>query len=273
MKKLVSIILALLILSVTASSFSFADDMQDAFLADLALSVTERFNANSSSTDTAALRLLLVENELAHLSKYKEIEFANKKFSDTANMYIEGCELQKQALKYYDSYYEGYTQVWAAGYYLRAHSLVALYDYYGVEIPDEVIANFRPYSGTSASASVQSKQNASPMISVEAGEYEGVTYGYAHFSFVAKNISDKAINTLTLNIELLDKDGNIILNTYPQKSSRVSPGQSITFEGLYAENANVSSIRVGGYSCYDDSDNYLKGFLDEGFVINVQKTN
>lgn len=271
MKKIISVALAIVILSAFVSSFAFADDTQDAYLADLALSVTERFNDNVSNPDTASGRLTMVENELAHLAKYKDMEFSNKKFGELANMYIEGCEIQKQALKYYDSYYDGYAQVWSAGYYLRAHAIVALYDYYGVDVSNEVIANFRPASSSSAPA--QSTQSSSPLISIEAGEYEGISYGHAHFSFVAKNISNKAINTVTLFIDLIDKDGNIISNTYPQKSSRIAPGQSITFTGLYSENYDVASIRVGKYSCYDDDNEYTSEYLDEGFVIRVQGTN
>ena len=115
--------------------------------------------------------------------------------------------------------------------------------------------------------------NADNYISVEKGTYKGMSYGtsYKEFSFTVKNNFSETINNLTLNINFLDDDGNIIGSTHPQESSRVRSNQGITISALIDSADGAASCVVDGYSFYY-GDKYVTGYVDDAPILDLSGT-
>lgn len=110
-------------------------------------------------------------------------------------------------------------------------------------------------------------------ITVIKGTYKGMSYGtnYKEFSFTAKNNTSETINNLTLDINFLDSDGNIIGSTHPQESTRVKPDQGITISALTDSADGAASCVVDGYSFYCN-DEYISGYVDDAPVLDLSGT-
>ena len=110
-------------------------------------------------------------------------------------------------------------------------------------------------------------------ITVIKGTYKGMSYGtnYKEFSFTAKNNTSETINNLTLDINFLDSDGNIIGSTHPQESTRVKPDQGITISALTDSADGVASCVVDGYSFYCN-DEYISGYVDDAPILDLSGT-
>ena len=102
--------------------------------------------------------------------------------------------------------------------------------------------------------------NATSDLVVKELQYLGEDYGFKNFSVVVENNTDKVINTVTINMILLDENGNIIECSYPQGPNSVKPGQSITIDGL-TSNKNAKYFTVDGFSYYFENDEYVDGFF------------
>ena len=94
---------------------------------------------------------------------------------------------------------------------------------------------------------------------------------YKEFSFTAKNNTSETINNLTLDINFLDSDGNIIGSTHPQESTRVKPDQGITISALTDSADGVASCVVDGYSFYCN-DEYISGYVDDAPILDLSGT-
>lgn len=126
----------------------FADEIQDNFLADMAEGLNARWTDSvdentMSSSEFVEHREKLVNEEYSRISKYAEEEFENKKFDLMAHAYIEALELQLNALKYYTEMPNVYETEWSAGYNVRAILIPDFVDYYGLEVEEDEVAEFR----------------------------------------------------------------------------------------------------------------------------------
>lgn len=106
-----------------------------------------------------------------------------------------------------------------------------------------------------------------PMLEITAGGYEGFSYGYHDFYFKVKNISSVAVNTITININILDKDGDIADTTHPQEPATLEPGQAIYIEALNDGSRGAVAAVVDSYSLYDAQDNYCKGSIHDSPIV------
>lgn len=103
-------------------------------------------------------------------------------------------------------------------------------------------------------------------IKVVDASYNGIENDYHNFSFTVMNNTDKVIHTITININIMDKDRNIISTTHPQESSRLNPGKNITIEALAEKELNAYYAVVDGYSYYCGED-YVNGYVNESLEV------
>lgn len=114
----------------------------------------------------------------------------------------------------------------------------------------------------SENSDIQINENNNSDIQIIDSYYDGIDYNYHKFSFTAKNNTNEEINTLTLAINLLDKNGNIVSTTYPQNSTRLKPGQSIIMDASAKTNSDVCSAVVERYSYYYN-DEFITEYVEE----------
>lgn len=100
-------------------------------------------------------------------------------------------------------------------------------------------------------------------------EVEPPEGGYVKSKFVVKNNTKDTINTISLVINELDKEGNIGNVTYPQEPTKVKPGQTITIEGIHEE-GKVSSVELVSFDYYNSNEEFIEGDFPEGILVKVK---
>lgn len=100
-------------------------------------------------------------------------------------------------------------------------------------------------------SSIELKSTSIP-IEIIQQEATKTEYGFSFADFTVKNISGEDINTLTLNIKVLDENKTVINTTHPQEGVVIADGESIVFEAM-AE-AGAYSMKLDGYSYYTGTD-------------------
>jgi len=123
--------------------------------------------------------------------------------------------------------------------------------------------------GLSDKASNDSRNNKN-VIEVVDGGYDGFSYGYHHFYFKVRNISRDDINTVRININILDDNGDIVNTTHPQEQATLKPGQSICIEALAEDSRGAVAVVVDSYSLYDAQDNYYTGTIDNSPIVKFE---
>lgn len=119
------------------------------------------------------------------------------------------------------------------------------------------------------------------MISIESGEYLGVTSGgYTEFYFKVRNVSDVPIHTVTISIDVLDEYGDIVYTTHPQESSTLKPGQAINIDGRVENDRDGVAAIVSSYSLMTMDGAYVEGRINnsakvefvDSLVVETEKT-
>lgn len=109
-------------------------------------------------------------------------------------------------------------------------------------------------------------------IEIVKGEYLEGKSGFHHFSYTVKNISSDTIYHVSLAINLLDKDNNIISTTYPLYSGRLQSGQSVDIPCLCS--IEDGAVKVKADSCAfwksEDGTSHENIFLDHVEEIILQ---
>lgn len=109
-------------------------------------------------------------------------------------------------------------------------------------------------------------------IEITETNYDGCDNSYHCFSFTVKNCTESVINSVGLNVNLLNESGDIVGTTYPQEPSRLQSGQSIVIDCLCEETLGACCAVVDGYSYYCD-DEYFEGYVENAPVIEFSSVN
>ena len=115
---------------------------------------------------------------------------------------------------------------------------------------------------------IDTDETGKPMIEVESGKYLGVSSGgYTEFYFKVRNVSDVAVHTISINIDILDEYGDIIDTTHPQEPSTLQPGQALIIDALTKNDRGGVSAIVSSYSLYTIDGEYARGRITESAKV------
>lgn len=86
--------------------------------------------------------------------------------------------------------------------------------------------------------------------------------GFREYDIILKNNSNQTINTVSVNVQYLDANGDIVETSYPQVPVRVQQGQSISINDVIEEKANIASMTVDYCSYYTESGEYVESSFE-----------
>lgn len=86
--------------------------------------------------------------------------------------------------------------------------------------------------------------------------------GFREYDVIFKNDSNQIINTVSVNVQYLDENGDIVETSYPQVPVRVQHGQSVTIEGVLEEKDTIASMTVDYCSFYTENGEYVESFFE-----------
>ena len=86
--------------------------------------------------------------------------------------------------------------------------------------------------------------------------------GFRTYDIILKNDSNQTINTVSVNVQYLEENGDVVETSYPQVPVRVQQGQSIAINGVVEEKDNITSMTVDYCSFYTESGEYVKSSFE-----------
>ena len=86
--------------------------------------------------------------------------------------------------------------------------------------------------------------------------------GYRFYDVILKNNTGQIVHTVSVNVQYLDDDNNLVDSSYPQVQARVQPGQTIAIEGLIEE-GTAAAMTVDQCSYFTLDGNYVEEIFQE----------
>ena len=107
-------------------------------------------------------------------------------------------------------------------------------------------------------------------VSVVSCSLSKTSTSYYTVDFKIKNNIEVPINTITLTVVFVDKDGNTVNATYPQEPQRLRPGKTQIIDALCKIDLAPKSVYIDKISYYDDESVFHTFYLnnpEEFFVF------
>ena len=282
--KLISVVLLLLIFSTACGSgnsqqesMSATSANQDEFLQSMATGISARLadsedDSNMTDEQTAEYFSKLVDYELSEISKYENATFADETFNDLAHEYINACNSQKIATKYYKNT-QLYNALWDDARNIRSAIISYLYQNYELPITSEQAAEYNTtgsvsYTVDSDTANffnaftddgeVQLSQGDLSIVGTTRKRNEVFDDTNFEFSYLVKNNSSATLNSIGVNCSILDKGENIVGTTSANVNATIAPNKTATCSGSIILNdyPTAQFIRIDNVT-YDGNNNSI----------------
>ena len=279
--KLISVVLLLLICSTACSnsqqlSASTTSANQDEFLQAMATGIGARLADSKDDSDMtdeqkAEYFSKLVDYELSKISKYENATFTDETFNDLAHEYINACNSQKIATKYYKNT-QLYNALWENSSHIRAAIISYLYQNYELPITSEQAAEYNTtgsvsYTVDSDTANFFNALNDDGDVQLSQGDLSIVGVDkerkvfdevYFNFSYVVRNNSTATLNSISVYCSILDKNENVIGTTSANVYATILPNKDVSCDGsiMLSDYPSAAYIRIDNLA-YDGNNNSI----------------
>lgn len=216
----------------------------EAFTDDLTTALTERWDqADSNESDYGAL----AQTEYDILKKYQDQTFENKELGTLAKEYITAVETQVNAADYLESDYNKFAEMyWIEGGSARYDTLSTMIKEELWEVPEGYQASWKDMKATNEEVE---KSNHIEVLNmrVTGDSFAGTTYCYPRLK--VKNNTKEKIDMLQLELQVLDKNGNVLETIYPVINNLAPQKAGWTQEVSLQSGLNrVSSFEVSRFN-------------------------
>ena len=264
-------------------------DLKQQFLTDIAAGLNKRWEDNDKlsadeSTDEGKKKSYetYVDDELQYVDKYRDVEFDDAQFDKLVKMYINGVDLQKKALEYFDDYKLVYNELQGAGYCARATATVDLVDYYKLDLPVDDVREFRDglandaivYNISSEDLTAQpdtqsTDQDETEPLSIVSEEVKNASYGSLVITCGITNNTDKTISNINLTMAGYDGNNTVIGQGYGYLSTPLEAGQTANIDVSFTADDSIDTAKLTNYDLtYSESGEYKQGtFSDSGLSV------
>ena len=279
--KLILVILLLLICSTGCTnsqqlSASTTSANQDEFLQAMATGISARLADSKDDSDMtdeqkAEYFSKLVDYELSKISKYENATFADETLNDLAHEYINACNSQKIATKYYKNT-QLYNALWDDARNIRSAIISYLYQNYELPITSEQAAEYNTtgsvsYTVDSDTANFFNALNDDGDVQLSQGDLSIVGVDkerkvfdevYFNFSYVVRNNSTATLNSISVYCSILDKNENVIGTTSANVYATILPNKDVSCDGsiMLSDYPSAAYIRIDNLA-YDGNNNSI----------------
>lgn len=279
--KLISVVLLLLICSTGCTnsqqlSASTTSANQDEFLQAMATGISARLadskdDSNMTDEQKAEYFSKLVDYELSKISKYENATFTDETLNDLAHEYINACNSQKIATKYYKNT-QLYNALWSDAWNIRAAIISYLYQNYELPITSEQAAEYNTtgsvsYTVDSDTANFFNDLNDDGDVQLSQGDLSIVEVDkerkvfdevYFNFSYVVRNNSTATLNSISVYCSILDKNENVIGTTSANVYATILPNKDVSCDGsiMLSDYPSAAYIRIDNLA-YDGNNNSI----------------
>ena len=280
--KLILVMGLLLICSTACSnsqqpSTSATSANQDEFLQSMATGISARIaddtdTSNMTDEQEAEHFSKLVDCELSEISKYENATFTDETLNDLAHEYINACNSQKIATKYYKNA-QLYNALWDDARNIRAAIISYLYQNYELPITSEQAAEYNTtgsvsYTVDSDTANffnafnddgeVQLSQGDLSIIGADKERKTVLDDVFFNYSYIVRNNSTATLNLITVHCSILDKNENVIGTTSAIIDATILPNKDVSCDGsiTLGDYPTAAYIRIDNLT-YDGNNNNI----------------
>lgn len=199
------------------------------FLISLGQGVSDWIQYEESNTpENSKYYLDLVDLEFSRVSDYETLLFDDSKLQNYARDYIENLNDLRKAVGYYGTDQTEFTKQWEKYYNRRLVHLWKIDSDYGFEDNEVYTRFFEELPPIAQQAQEREEVNFAlaeilQTIKVETVDEDGVL---SH-SCILENKSDLTFKSLTIHMEILDSDGNIVTRADIGPVENWQPGQTV----------------------------------------------
>ena len=168
-----------------------------------------------------------VLNQEQGIKDFISREFENPRLAQLSKDYINGLETQEKSLDYYSTDYVKYQDLWKEGYGKRSISIVALQEEFGLDVPKEIIEEFKSVAKTTTEEQQKEKAIKQMIAGIEFEETEA-SYGYKTYAAVVENTTEFSFDYVSLTINLTEDD--VVVESAYSSINNWEAGQKAKFE-------------------------------------------
>ena len=280
--KLILVMGLLLICSTACSnsqqpSTSATSANQDEFLQSMATGISARIaddtdTSNMTDEQEAEHFSKLVDCELSEISKYENATFTDETLNDLAHEYINACNSQKIATKYYKNA-QLYNALWDDARNIRAAIISYLYQNYELPITSEQAAEYNTTGSVSYTidsdtanffnafnddGEVQLSQGDLSIIGADKERKTVLDDVFFNYSYIVRNNSTATLNLITVHCSILDKNENVIGTTSANIDATILPNKDVSCDGsiTLGDYPAAAYIRIDNLD-YDGNNNHI----------------
>lgn len=213
----------------------------------------EEYNVKSeselSTSEFMAFAKKYINIELEGLSAFADQEFDNNELQKCAIEYIGLLNDGLKAIDYYSINNEKYNALWSDIYNKRVLLIRTFVNEYNLDIDEEYQAKVEEFLANASVIEEENKLRADVKEMLESIAYETTDDGLGHFTykFTIENISDVTFEYFSLEIQILDEEGNVIDSGYSESISDFESGQKATVDA-YLLSKGDSIKYIASYS-------------------------
>ena len=202
------------------------------FLEDLTKGLVKRWDINDEQEGSEYdLYTLLVQTELDNIEEYSEKNFEDTILQEKAIVYINLLKLQKEALTYFDTDYDKYTEMWAKAYNERTKMVKTFIEEYNLEFPErhaDMVDGFIKNAKV-VMENEEFNEKIDQMVQNVSFKFLKNSYSYNYYEGIVENLTDKTFECFNLKVKLID-DQDVILDTETVSIYDMTPGQKVRVE-------------------------------------------
>lgn len=226
---------------------------ESSFIKDMSNGLTARWN--KSGRDTSLMSEVkvkeyfteLVMYELEKLAPYSSIEFTDKTLGKYANAYISALQDQFIAItEYYGEDEQLYHEYWDNAYRKRTQMIYWINKKYGLDIPARLNDTFKEMINVGYSYDMDwtvqetlTKQLTAIDLPITKSKSNYPDIG----AFTLTNETSYSISWLSIELQYLDENGNVINSSYLYSGNNISPKGAIHIQKTSAYVDSFSKIR------------------------------
>lgn len=183
--------------------------------------------------------------ELDKISIYENQKFDNEKMQKDAIKYIDLLNGCLKAVDYYSINYEKYSKLWDKAYNERMLLVRTFVNNYNLDIDEAHQVTLDEFISNAAVVDEENKLEADVKKMLNKIKCKTTDNGYGNvvYKLTLKNISDVTFEYFSLEIQLLDKKGNVIDTGYSDSISDFEPGKKVTLDAyLSMESDSIKYI-------------------------------
>ena len=217
---------------ILANQSAYYQTVDGQFMLSIAKGLQARWVLSEETTDPSEFSKL-IDAELAEIEPYYEENFDSKRLGEIAESYIDTLMESKDATRYYNNNYMVYETKWNTARAARLHLIEELVNDFNLTVDeeyqdtlDELVNDSRVYSEQEAfEAELESiVEAASLSVYPYRSDYDNEILWYDYYLSIT-NTTAQTLEYLSIDIQVLDGDGNIFLQG-DAYFSNVEPGQS-----------------------------------------------